>query len=296
MTTKNEKSDKSEKSAANKLTEKVGLVFNVHTVKASMQQYFKSQGLEAPKFSGAQVALTACMQELCKIMMKACLQHTNKDKTDIKNLNRSVFKFSILLNDGLNEYYNMKMKSFDKNQMYESQFPVSMKEVKKVISSVDKDLYLTPKAYNFLNFLLMKAYLDVISTAYQFLEFADRKTFNAKAIAYALKLRFSDSITFDLCAEMNRAMTALGEEGANMNNDEDKEEKPAMETQADSGDEADDGSTKVEEAKKEEPKKEDTKKSEPKKEDKKKEEAKKEEPKKEDPKKKPTSTSSTKKK
>ena len=49
----NKTTDKQEKTAANKLTEKSGLSFNVNTVKANMKSYFENQSVQLPMFSGS---------------------------------------------------------------------------------------------------------------------------------------------------------------------------------------------------------------------------------------------------
>lgn len=196
---------------ANKLTEKAGLSFNINKVKANMIHYFKVHDLNQPKFKGAHVAMTAALQELCTLVVKNALQHTHKDKSNVRTLTRETLRNSVLLHDGLKQYYYTKLWTFDKSQMYGDQLPVSKNDLATVVESVDGDLKLTPKALNFLNFLLLKAYLDVVSTSYLFIDFAKRKSLEARAIVYALKSLFADSVSYDIYTEVDRATTAVGD-------------------------------------------------------------------------------------
>ena len=232
---------------ANKVTEKAGLTFNVNTVKTSMQQYFNSQGVACPKFSGAHVGTTSAIQELCKMIIKCCLPHTNKDKSGIRNLTRSCMRDSVLLNNDLQKYYYIPMTMFDKNQIYEEQLPVAKKEIMTVVNSVDKDLHLTPKANNFLNFLMMKAYLDLVCTSYQFIDFAGRKSLDGKAVLFAIKNRFTDNVSYELCEEVRRSMAAVGDEVSNVNDEEDKDKNTGKEQGEDSADEQEEMTTKTKE-------------------------------------------------
>lgn len=222
----------------NKLTEKTGLQFNVNTVKASMVQYFKSQGdgegngddkedkkekLVCPKFSGSQVAVTAALQELCKLLLNECMAHVVKDQSGMRMLRRSTFRYAIHMNNDLKNYYEMKLEIFDKKQMYQDQVPVVKKEMMNVINNVDKELKLTPKAYNFLNFLLLQAYLDMLATSFRFINFANRKSLDDRSIKFAIQDKFEDNVTFQLLKEIDRAIKASGDDVLEDKDDDEEE-------------------------------------------------------------------------
>lgn len=222
----------------NKLTAESGLIFNVNTIKANMKTYFESQQLDQPIFSGSHVAVTGAIQKLCELILRSALQHTTKDKSGMKPVTRQLLKYSVCLNSGLNDYYYMKMLRFDKHQIYADQFPVVKKELDMIITSIDERMILTPKAFNLLTFLLMKAYLDIVSTAYQFMRCAKRKTLDATVVVYAIQNRFTDSIAIDLCSEVSRAMKAIGEEVETINDNEDKDKKINENKNTDDNDES----------------------------------------------------------
>ncbi len=227
-----------EKTAANKLTEKAGLAFNINTVKANMKSYFENQAVALPMFSGSHTAMTAVIQKMAELLLKYCMSHLSKDKTGIKNVARPTLKTVVCLNADMNEYFYLKMLKFKKNGMYCDQIPVSRKEFDAMCTNLDKSLVLTAKAYNFLAYLLNEVYLDVLSTAYQFMTYAKKKTLDASVIMYAVRNRFPDNIAHDLCTEVNRAMLAVGEEVEKVADDEDKDTNKQPETGAeDSGDE-----------------------------------------------------------
>lgn len=237
--------EKQEKTAANKLTEKSGLSFNVNTVKANMKSYFENQSVQLPMFSGSHVAMTAVIQKMAEFVLKACMSHLSKDKTGIKQVARPTVKTVVCLNTDMNEYFYQKMLKFKKNNMYSEQIPVSRKEFDVMCTTIDKSLALTPKAYNFLCYLLNEVYLDVLSTSYQFLSYAKKKTLDATVVMYAIKNRFSDNLAHELCAEVTKVMAAVGDEVEKVADDEDHDDEKQQETGAeDSGDEGDTKDTK----------------------------------------------------
>lgn len=233
------------KDHSNKLTRDAGLTFNVNTVRTSMISFFKNQDLyftvkgendevtkKLPMFKGSQVALAAALEQLTKMLLSNVLQFTNKDKSGLRTVTRPLLIYSVCLNKGLNQYYSSRLSSFDKNQVYKDQLPFKEDDVTKLMQEVDKKLMFTPKAFNFLCFLLLNAYLDTMSTSYQFISFADKRSLGPDAVLASVKNRFPDSVSHELCHELSRACTAVGkalddeEEGEA----EEKKEEPAPST------------------------------------------------------------------
>lgn len=238
---------------ANKLTEKAGLRFNVNTVKASMSQFLQVHDLlvehkkendkgkevvvrKTPKFAGAHVATTAALQELCKLLAETALQHTHKDKSGMRTLTRQTLRTSVLMHDGLKQYYHTRMQAFDKTQVYENQVPVSKKDLLAVIKDVNGDLKMTPKALNFLYFLVLRAYSDMVYTSYQLVDYAKKKTLDDRSCSFAIQLRFADSVAVPLQNEVSRATSAVGD-GVDKADDEDADEQDAVESDSDNEDE-----------------------------------------------------------
>jgi len=214
------------KDTRNQLTRDAGLVYNVNTMKSNMIAFFKNQDLyftvksaesgevtkKLPMFKGSQVSLTAVLEQLTRLVFTNVLQYTNTDKSGLRTVTRPVLKYSVCLHRGLNQYYNYPMNSFNKNQVYKDQLPFKEDEIMQVMNSVNRKLMFTPKAFNMLCFLLLEAYLDVMSTAYDFIVFANKRTLGPTAISAAVKNRFPDVVSHELCNELSRACSAVGKD------------------------------------------------------------------------------------
>ncbi len=234
------------KDTRNQLTRDAGLVFNVNTMKTNMKEFFKNQDLyfsvkndsgdvtkKLPMFKGSQVAITAVFEQLTRMVFNNVLQYTNTDKSGLRTVTRPILKYSVCLHRGLNEYYNYRMNSFNKNQVYKEQLPFKEDEIAQIMTSVNKKLMFTPKSFNLLCFLLLEAYLDIMSTAYDFIVFANKRTLGPTAISAAVRNRFPDVVSHELCNELSRACAAVGkdidggeEDGEQEANDEEEEEAP----------------------------------------------------------------------
>ena len=219
MPSKNQKEDNHKGPSRNKATVAAGLFFNINTFKSDMTSWCKSQGNTVPKFAGGHVATAAALEQLCRMILTNAHKQINTDKSGVCTLTRQTLKYSIRLHEGFNAYYMNKYNSYDKNGQYSKEFPVS-KEIKYVYNSINKEFNLTAKAFQYLNFLLDKAYKDIISTALQFMEFANKKSFDSRATIFALNCKFADSVAYDVCKEVNRAMTALGDAVVEANADD----------------------------------------------------------------------------
>jgi hypothetical protein len=230
------------KDHTNKLTTDAGLTFNVNTMRKQMISFFKNQDLyfsvkgendevtkKLPMFKGSQVALAAALEQLTKTLLTNVLQFTNKDKSGLRTVTRPMLIYSVCLNKGLNQYYNYRLTSFNKNQVYKDQLPFKEDDVNQLMAGVDKKLMFTPKAFNFLCFLLLEAYLDIMSTGYQFILFADKRSLGPDAVLAAIKNKFPDSISHELCHELTRACNAVGKDldAGEEGEAEDAKEEPA---------------------------------------------------------------------
>ncbi|QKF94160.1 hypothetical protein QKU48_gp0702 [Fadolivirus algeromassiliense] len=228
---------------ANQVTQKAGLTFNVNTVKAKLKDYYESQSATAPMFSGGHTALTAVLECLWERILKECVARVGKDKSGVRQVNVEGLQYTVLLHEGLKQYYLVPLSKFDSKQMYKDQVPVSSKELDQVMERVDKDLSLTPRARNLACFLLLTAFHDVANTSTQFLSFAGRKSLNGNCVMHVVSTRFDESVAHELRTEIARAMKAFGEELDETGPvQESTEAKPAAaDPQTAPVDEADDG-------------------------------------------------------
>lgn len=219
------------KQKVNKITQSSGLALNVNTFKSNMKSYFEQHDTEAPMFSGSPVAMTACIQRMCTHIIKNLLPYVNKDKSGIKSVTRQSLRYSICLNNELNQYYYMKLLKFDKNQIFIDQLPVAKKELDSLVSSVDKSIKFTQRANNLLCFLLLKVYQDLLSVSYEFMNCCKKSTLNANFVLFAIRNRFCDNLSHELSTEVKRAVGASSEEGKENENEEVKDDEKDFEPQ-----------------------------------------------------------------
>lgn len=222
----------------NKSTVLAGLTFNVNTVKNRMKEYFDSQGSTPPMFSGGHVALTALLEKLYELILKECVKRVGKEKSGVRQVNREALQFCMLLHTGFKNYYSLHLEKYDKDTVYSTALPVEAKHMDTVMKRVDKDLSLTSKAKNLVCYLLERVFIDITSTATQFLSFSGRKSLDAKCVMYCVRNRFSDSISHELNTEIGRAMKALGDE---VDDNEDTKEDHVKEVENKQPDDVDEG-------------------------------------------------------
>lgn len=237
----------SDKPKTNSMTENAGLTFNVNPFREGIITYHKNRGLTVPKVNKAHVVLSAALEKLCHLLVKEALKHVKKDKTGLKTVTRPVLKYAVMLNKDMDSYYHMHLKSFDPNQDYLSQHPVTKKALRYFLDSkFGKNHHLTNKAFNMLNFLLMTLYIDTLRVSHDLLAFSGKKKINKPTVRFALRVLLKDTaLCASLTEEMNRAFSAIedekedGEDGEDDDNDDDDDEN-GEEVESDVGEESDD--------------------------------------------------------
>lgn len=228
--------------ALNKRTTLAGLSLNVNPVKSDMKTYFEEQGLlvnstdkksgnvekKVPMFSSSDVAVTACIQQLCKILVTTCSQYIHENMSGVSEMNRPTLKMSILLNRDLKEAFFWDIDNMDEKQQYSKQLPISTKELRELIKQIDPSVMITAKAYNFLTYLLLKAYFKVINTAYEFISYSGKKTVDSASIVASVKNKFGAPIANELCSFINSATNSKSNQ-----EEEEEEEKDNVEVKED---------------------------------------------------------------
>ncbi len=227
-----------DKDTRNALTKKAGLRFNVNTVKKDMGKFYKNSDLlfdvevkdengdvtnerKPPMYRAAHVAISAALEQLTTLILHNVLGFTNQDKTSIRTVTRPVLKYSVFLHSGLNQYYNYALNnSFNKNVVYKAQVPITDDEMSVVTDAVNRHFKFTNKGSNLLYFLLSTAYLDILRTAYDLIFFAKKRTLDPTAIATAIRLRFPDNVSHELCTELSRACAAVGNDPDEVDDDD----------------------------------------------------------------------------
>jgi len=197
---------------ANKVTQTAGLIFNVNTVRNKLKEFYDSQGVSVPMFSGGQSSITGVLQKTLELLLKECIKHVGKDKSGVRQVNRDFLVHSVLLHAGLKQYFSVQLDRFSEKQMYGDQVPISRADIEKVMESVDKDLSFTPRARNMACFLLLEVFLDLAHTCSQMLEFSKKKSLDARCVMYGVSCKFPDNVASELRGEIVRVAKAFGDE------------------------------------------------------------------------------------
>ena len=199
--------------SSNQLTTKANLTFNVNVIKArGLKPYFEQHGLNTPLFKKAHVVVAAVLEKMCELIVTEAKQHVKRDTSGLHTIARPVLRNAVMLNKELDQYFHMSLRSFESEQMYGTQVPVSTKDLKSFIESKfgKNDVFLTPKAWNFLCYLLMVTFLDVTRISNELLTFSDKKTMERNCVRSALRLLLKDtSVCHKLVEEVNRAWEAV---------------------------------------------------------------------------------------
>lgn len=214
---------------ANKDTKRAGLILDVMMVKRDMKSYIENQQKDpadrVPNFTGAQVAIAAGLEELCRIIVREGIKQTTTDKSGMRTLIRGQLRQSILAHDGLKSYYIYQLMVFDKRQQYSKQVPISSKGMDETIDDVETELELSVKALNYLNYLLMTAYLDLVSTALELMNYSGKKSLNADAVISAVRIIFrtDDMLIKTINAAIRQAVKLSGEKVTEADDEEDED-------------------------------------------------------------------------
>ena len=236
MTKKTKKHNKTvvdeEADGLNQTTRNAGLLFDVHKMKNYLRQYCEEQDLKVevhitekdddgnrrktnkterkiPQFTGAAVALTACLQRLCRVIIENVIKFSpGLDKTDMKIINRPMVAQSLAAHPGLKEFYFNWQHDYNKNARYTLAF--GEKGLDKLMKRVDTTVSFSPKATSFLTYLLDKATYTLIRTAFKLIKYAKAKSMNNSAIEFAIEIEFNEEwIGTALSAEAMRAAIAV---------------------------------------------------------------------------------------
>lgn len=229
---------------ANKVTQTAGLICNVNTVKNKLKEFYESQGIVTPMFSGGHTAMTATLQKILKLILKECANRVGKDKSGVKSVNRESVQYSVLLHPGFNRYFLVELNRFEQTQLYKDQVPISHTEMDAVIASVDPDLSLTPKARNMVCYLLLRVFSDIAYTCSLMLEFSKKKSLDARCVMFAIASKFPDTISQELKSEVARVAKLFGDEledNSGMDTAEEGTKQPAADLQVAVVEEADGG-------------------------------------------------------
>lgn len=231
---KDTQSTKDSKKAPNKITEEAGLIFNVNTVKRHMIKKFKlildannrnesDDKKKGPNIAKGHVAVTACVEKLIKILINVCLENTVVQKNGCRTIHRHLLFTAIKNERILWDFYESKMRTWDKDNTYQDLLPFLETDTNTIINSIDESLKFTDKAKNMFNFFVNKFYTSLINKCLILLEYSGKKSLDPRVVQYAVGFIFTEEIKNQLLTELHRVCELVGS-GIDKKSDEDCED------------------------------------------------------------------------
>jgi hypothetical protein len=215
---------KAEKSAApvktvksgklNKITEKAGLTFNVNACKSKLKDYYGSSEAPCPKFAGGQIAITAVLEGMFKVLLLECRNKIRKTTTGNCIVTRDALLNQVILqNSSFVDYYATSLSKFDKDLLYRNLVPITDNEFKAVVSQVDDSLSFDPQARNFISYLLLKVFNDLACAGGILLRHSKKSTLDGRTILFAIDMiHLPDTIASKMHDNIATVLKAFGKD------------------------------------------------------------------------------------
>ena len=192
----------------NQATEKAGLSFNVNSSKTWIKKQFEGLDLEVPKFSGAHIALTAIIESLLMDIIKFTNSKLSKSKTFETNITSDALSYPLQLDVNYAKLFKENISAFNPETNYTEQFWISRNDVDDLIQSTFGDgIHLDAKAFNLLAYLLVKYASTITRTSQHLIAFANKKTFDPKALRTAVLIHTPESISNTLITKLEEAVS-----------------------------------------------------------------------------------------
>lgn len=173
----------------NKATYDAGLMFNVINFRKWMKLQFDINDDKIPIFAGGHIALTACIEEMIRLIINSSLDYLPKDNAGLYELTKSSILNGILMNNNLKYIFIQYINSYDEHENYTSNYPVK-KQI--LINFIDKyfskNIKLSNEGYNILSFLLTKFAVNITKNSKYLIYYAGKKSINYKTIMFAIKM------------------------------------------------------------------------------------------------------------
>ena len=228
------KEKKNENDGPNKATSEAGLMFNVNSFRNWMKEQFNVKEQEMPKFNGAHVALTACIEEMLKLLLKTAVGHLPKDKANLYELSKGAIGYMIQIDEDLKRVFRYHLEKYDDEENYTSSYIVNKETMSKFIDKYfGKNIKLTNEGYNLVVYLLNKFAISVTRYSKELLSYAEKRSLRPKTVISAVKLICPESISNVICMRVEDACKMMTE-------DEDSDENKKKSKKDDENDDEND--------------------------------------------------------
>lgn len=195
----------------NALTKKAGLTFNVNTFKRWMINYFESNELDKPKFSGSHVAITALTESLVSVIISSAKKQISKGTSGLYDIQRGFILSAIQLNPELRDTFIPYIHTFDTTMNYGEQLCVDYKTIVSYLETHEGgNIQFQHIAYNCLAYFVVKFITQVLRTAYACVQYSKRKTLDPRSIITAINIHTTGTLNSALRMRVEEAIRNVG--------------------------------------------------------------------------------------
>jgi hypothetical protein len=237
-TSPKEKEVDNEKHVHNKATTAAGLRFNVNDTKRWIKKQFKLDDKyyivdqkdeetikKYPNISNGHIGLTAAVEAMNNSIIKSIVDRLPKEKSGLYSCNRATIINSIQLDNNLNPFFQKFLSAFDSDVDYTAQLWISKKDISEYIDTVySKNIMLDNTAYNLISYLLLRFAVVLVSTGFNLMSYANKKSIDYKSILYAVNIHLSDEVANYIIMRVEDAVGKSGDKDKKDDEDEDEED------------------------------------------------------------------------
>ena len=233
----------------NKLTAKANLNFNVNLFKKWIKQKLTDDGklferetldenkkktgetsLHLPNLNLVHVAMTALNERLCQFILEKAIERTQKGKGGLYNIKYQDIMDVIKIESELRKNLFIYLDMYDSTLNYKDQYCVDEKCVRKYIDKVfGEHIDINNDAFNLLNYLLLKACVRVLDTAFVMITFAKKRSLNSNTILSSVNIHCCGTLEHLLKMRIEEAVASCGKDDKDDleedNNTNEKEEE-----------------------------------------------------------------------
>jgi len=148
--------------------------------------------------SGSHLALTAVEQDLCEFLVNAVCDQIEKNAQNLYEVSGKLLLEKVRTHDELRTVFGPVLQLYDSTLSYVEQLkmgkPAELDDFVKQLRS--GSVLLTKEGRNVLTFLLLRNRMQLVTTSYHLVQYAKRRTVDARAIFCAQFKCFMEQLKF----------------------------------------------------------------------------------------------------
>lgn len=190
----------------NEATRKANLYLNVKRTQKWLKKYYERYTTEKKNEKGelekhpiklikSYHVLTASDQTLCLKLINLEESTSKKSINGLYNITEEQLINDVKINKDFKYTFGKFLDAYETHEDYFSQLEYDSKQFNKFIetfafSGGNSNIHLNKQAFNFLSFIILKARIMIVETAYQMIRFANKSSVNDNAILYSVNTIF----------------------------------------------------------------------------------------------------------